>query len=86
MPRTRATGLRTGEAERRSVWVCDGCGKVSLWGEEWTWYGCENDIDAGEPVTAACSEPCQAAAQAAYRPRKYKRMQGGYTLRVVYAR
>ncbi len=52
---------------------CDGCGKEGRWNKNWEWYGSYLDLDEGGQITKACSEKCQKAAKAKYRPRKYKR-------------
>jgi hypothetical protein len=43
-----------------TVWTCDICGRQSLWGSSWRWYGSLADLEeaGGDGVVAICSDAC----------------------------
>lgn len=43
-------------------WICSGCGKVGVWGDEWSYFGAIGCRKCGQgPVIefVACSESCR---------------------------
>ena len=52
--------------ERKRIWTCGGCGKDSVWGDTWQWYGSMKDWDDSLPVAVACSQECMAKAVEGY--------------------
>ena len=39
--------------------ICSHCGHVDDWGPSWSWYGSEDDIEAGRRVIKACCDECR---------------------------
>lgn len=53
----------------KGMHLCDGCGKVDVWGPTWGWYGSWVDYEAGrQHIAVSCSVECQAAARLTHRP------------------
>ncbi|HEU4345777.1 MAG TPA: hypothetical protein VFU31_29865 [Candidatus Binatia bacterium] len=42
------------------VHTCSACGKRSIWGPNWAWYGSWKQYEEGTPIFKACSDACMA--------------------------
>ena len=40
--------------------TCSACGKRSVWGPNWAWYGSWKQYEEGIPIFKACSDACMA--------------------------
>lgn len=40
--------------------ICSACGRSSVWGPGWAWYGSHRQVDDGLPLFKACSDACMA--------------------------
>ena len=47
------------EPPQKAVYTCSVCGKVSIWGDSWSWYGSYKELDDGKPIITVCSEKCK---------------------------
>lgn len=42
------------------IHICSACGRSSVWGPGWVWYGSYRQVDDGLPPFKACSDACMA--------------------------
>ena len=45
----------------KRLWVCDWCGNLAPWDDNWSWYGSYKEQEIDGVIVAMCSDRCRSS-------------------------